>query len=434
MFFKYLAGEPSEAPPPRPVYARVDQTEPVDDADDDAPSLVLLDCIDAEWLDDNADRADHLSDPGFEEADRWISVIAISSDNLDGADKNTDELPEWYRLELGDPDRGPLAEQFHNLFQDPTERSVIDVRPADSSEIAMLKRLAGWQNVEGAAPAAIEEVLTRTEPVDAVAVYDVGQGAATALLSHGVPTLYFDFGGSALGNWRSFPEPLNQFCMTASPPVVLSHWDWDHWSSALRDHRALQRRWILPIQNLAGDLGAVHARFLGMLIASKADIYWWDYATPCITVPGSGATIFRARGSQKSRNESGLALSISHNGRTVLLPGDASLANVCKRGSSIDYLMVPHHGGRSNLGTVPSPNNRRRSHLVYSYGAANTYLHPLPGTVRTLRRSWKRNAHTALRDSSGLGHIGIDLVATYQPSKLPPCGYCMCQLGIRQWL
>ena len=68
MFFKYLAGEPSEAPPPRPVYARVDQTEPVDDADDDAPSLVLLDCIDAEWLDDNADRADHLSDPGFEEA------------------------------------------------------------------------------------------------------------------------------------------------------------------------------------------------------------------------------------------------------------------------------------------------------------------------------------------------------------------------------
>ena len=280
MFFKYLAGEPSEAPPPRPVYARVDQTEPVDDADDDAPSLVLLDCIDAEWLDDNADRADHLSDPGFEEADRWISVIAISSDNLDGADKNTDELPEWYRLKLGDPDHGPLAEQFHNLFQDPTECSVIDVRPAVSSEIAMLKKLAGWQNVEGAAPAAIEEVLTRTEPVDAVAVYDVGQGAATALLSHGVPTLYFDFGGSALGNWRSFPEPLNQFCMTASPPVVLSYWDWDHWSSALRDHRALQRRWILPIQNLAGDLGAVHARFLGMLIASKTDIYWWDYATP----------------------------------------------------------------------------------------------------------------------------------------------------------
>ena len=131
----------------------------------------------------------------------------------------------------------PLAEQFHNLFQDPTERGVIDVRPAASSESAMLKRLAGWQDVEGAAPTDIEEVISRTEPVDAVAVYDVGQGAATALLSRGVPTLYFDFGGSALGNWRSFPEPLNQFCMTANPPVVLSHWDWDHWSSALRDHR-----------------------------------------------------------------------------------------------------------------------------------------------------------------------------------------------------
>ncbi|MDE2717685.1 MAG: hypothetical protein OXI33_11825 [Chloroflexota bacterium] len=46
MFFKYAPGDPLDVPPPRPVYARVDQIEPVDDADD-APSLALLDCVDA---------------------------------------------------------------------------------------------------------------------------------------------------------------------------------------------------------------------------------------------------------------------------------------------------------------------------------------------------------------------------------------------------
>lgn len=255
-----------------------------------------------------------------------------------------------------------------------------------------------------------------------------------ALLSHGVPALYFDLGGSAIGNWRSFPESLRQFCMTAQPPVVLSHWDWDHWSSALRDLRALEHPWILPIQDGAGDLGAVHARFLAMLKASGTDICWWHYGTLATASPRTGVTLFQAQGPRKSRNESGLALSIMQNGREVLLPGDASLEYVCPSASSFDYLMVPHHGGRSSLRTIPSPNDRQRSHLVYSYGIGNSYLHPLPRTVRTLRRSWKKNAHTALRDSSGLGHVGIDLVAGNQQSKLPPCGNCMCQLGIRQWI
>ena len=264
MFFKYLTGERPEAPPPRPVYARVDQFEPLDDADRGA-SIVLLDCVDAMWLDEVGDRVAHLSDRELDEADSRISVIAVSSNLLDGVDEDADDSPEWFRLELGDPDGAPVAEQFHNLFQDPTERGVIDARPVTPPENILLKRLAGWHDIEATAPTAIEEVLAGIGPVDAVAVYDVGQGAATALLSGGLPTLYFDLGGSAIGNWRSFPQPLQRFCITDDPPVVLSHWDWDHWSSALRDDRLLHQRWILPIQDRAGDLGAVHARFLAML-------------------------------------------------------------------------------------------------------------------------------------------------------------------------
>ncbi len=433
MFFKYLAGEPIEAPPPSPVYARVDQIEPLDDADG-PPSMVLLDCVDAIWLDEVGQRVDHLSDQDLDEADSRISVIAVSSRNLDAVEKNGDDSPEWLRLELGHPDEGPVAEQFHNLFQDPTERGVISARPLTPSQDAMLKRLAGWQDIETTPQRDIEEALTAVPPIDAVAIYDVGQGAATALLRHGKPALYFDIGGSAIGNWRSFPEPLRRFCTTSNPLVVLSHWDWDHWSSALRDDRLLHQRWVLPIQNRAGDLGAVHARFLAMLKARSAGIYWWGYGTPPITSQSSGVTVFRAGGNPKSRNESGLALSIVQNRHTLLLPGDASLANVCPSASSFDYLMVPHHGGNTALTSIPSPNDRAKSQLVYSYGVGNMYQHPLPRTVRALRQSWSKNMHTALRDGSGLGHVGIDLTGNGQPWSRPPCGAGICQLGIHRWI
>ncbi len=433
MFFKHLAGELPEAPPPKPVYARVDQVEPLDDADR-APSMVLLDCVDATWLDDAKERIGHLSDQGFDDADARISIVIASSAYLEGFEVDTDDAPEWFHLELGTPDQGPVVEQFHNLFQDATERGVINARPVTPAESAVLKRLAGWHDIEPTAQSDIEELLTGIRPVDAVAIYDVGQGAATALLSHGVPALYFDLGGSAIGNWRSFPEPLLRFCTTDDPPVVLSHWDWDHWSSALRDDRLLHQRWILPIQDRAGDLGAVHARFLAMLKTRSAGICWWGCAIPPITSPHIGMTVFRARGPQTNRNESGLALSIARNHHTVLLPGDASLASVGAGATSIDHFMVPHHGGRTELDAIPTPNNRSRSHLVYSYGVGNIYQHPLPKTVRALRRSWKKNAHTALRDGSGLGHLGIDLTGTSRLSAQPGCGAGMCQLGIRRWI
>ena len=164
MFFKYEPGMSFEEPPPRPVYARVDQIEPVDDAGE-APPLVLLDCIDADWLDDNANAAGHLSHPGFEEADRRISVIAVSSDRLGGDPKDGGELAEWYRLELGGPDDGAVAEQFHNLFQDPTERGVIDVWPATPREREMLSELAGWRGIEETPRPDIEGLLDRIELV-----------------------------------------------------------------------------------------------------------------------------------------------------------------------------------------------------------------------------------------------------------------------------
>lgn len=438
MFFTYPPDELLEPPAARPVYARVDQIEPLDDAER-GPFMVLLDCVEAEWLEEISRHIDHLSDEELGEADHRISVIAISSEHLKGVEAEHDDYPEWFHLELGRPDEGPVVEQFHNLFQDPTERGIINARPVTAKQAATLKRLAGWHDIKASASSDIEKALAIQCPVDGVAIYDVGQGAATALLSCGVPILYFDVGGSTLGNWRSFPTPLQQFCTTRQPPIVLSHWDWDHWSSALRDSQLLKDcRWILPLQSRAGDLGAVHARFLAMLKARRSEIYWWDYTIPSIT-SSVGFTVFRASGPVKNRNESGLALRIQRNNRTALLPGDSSLSSVCRSPSNLDYLMVPHHGGRTSLGSIPTPNDRFKSHLIYSYGVANMYQHPLPKTVRAFRESWKKNAHTALRNCGGLGHVGIDLskrflISSPCESEYKLCNSKRCHLGIWQWI
>ena len=297
----------------------------------------------------------------------------------------------------------------------------------------MLSDLAGWHSVRAAPRTEIVAALSCVRPVDSVAIYDVGQGASTALLSQGAPVLYFDLGGSVLGNKRSFPTSLDRFCFTLKPPIVLSHWDWDHWSSGLRDRRALNRTWILPIQKDAGDLGAVHARFVAMLIAGGANIMWWDYSTKMIPIAGTDAMLFRALGSPSDRNESGLALSIPASIDHVMLPGDASLASVNQANLGLSYLMVPHHGGRTVLQGLQQHKPTRGGHLIYSYGVGNHYLHPLPTTVRSLRTVWKKNVHTPLRDHGGVGHVGIDLTERNIASPKLPCGY-ECQLGIRQWI
>ena len=59
----------------------------------------------------------------------------------------------------------------------------------------MLNELSRWRGIEEIPRPDIEKLLNRIEPVDAIAICDVGLGAAAALLSRGVPTHYFDLGG-----------------------------------------------------------------------------------------------------------------------------------------------------------------------------------------------------------------------------------------------
>jgi hypothetical protein len=429
MFFKYRPGETPETYRPRRVFARIDSAEPGDAATEEPPTL-FLDCVDAQWLVEEAPRGKPLWMIEEEDADRRISIIETSGDQF-GIHRDQEVEGDWWHLELDDSGLGAPVLQYFNLFSDPTPRGVISRRKLTQDEQALVEAAAGWRGIGPSPPESLHAVLGGVQEPDGVAIYDVGQGSCNALLRHGRPILYFDFGGSAIGNWRSFPLHLNNFCFTNKPPIVLSHWDWDHWSSALRDLRALQATWVLPIQSQARSLGAVHARFIAMLRRNGAQLLWCDRRTPCL--PTSGFQICFSSGPGTNRNESGLALTLGHHPIRVLLPADASPGNALHCRCEVDHLIVPHHGGRTDLSALPNPTNVKSSHLIYSYGVGNIFLHPLTDMRRRIRKTWKKNIHTALRDRTGFGHVGIDLAGRYSGKPPAPCRGA-CQLSITQWI
>lgn len=435
MFFKFhTESEGTETPPPRPVYAKIDQVE---DSVNPELATVMLDCVDSGHI-DSSEFSEPLHSLEDNFVDDWLSIISIELGRMKELGVEEVSSSRWYKIELEAPEYGPYAEQFFNLFQDPTPRGVISITEVSDAVKKKLDWLAGWNGIEASSPERIAKALYIGDTVDAVGIYDVGQGACAALIRNELPALYLDFGGSALGNWRSFPSPLKRFCFSAKPPIVLSHWDWDHWSSALRDNESLSQTWILPVQSAAGPLGGVHARFIAQLNAHGGTLLWWSSTLDEVLVGTTGFSVTRAGGPPSNRNESGLAIKggtlPGPDAIEVLLPADASLRYLDVADKSIHRLMVPHHGGHSDWATEPKPYKKTTSAIIYSYGVASTYLHPLDPTVHILRRNWKKNFHTALRDESGLGHVGISLNQRARRTNSTPCGGYACQLCIRQWL
>ena len=220
--------------------------------------------------------------------------------------------------------------------------------------------------------------LGRVKRSAGVAVYDVGQGNCQALLDEHlhIPLLYVDFGGGVLFNSNTFPKSLRGFCFTERPPIVLSHWDWDHWSSAYRYPIALSQEWIAPPvpetpiqQAFAADLYA------------KGHLSIWDNGWPSELRAG-GVRIERCTG--RTSNDSGLAVTFNSGAigrRSCLLPGDAAYRFVPSVAAAerFNALCMSHHGGRLHSKHYPLP--KRNAVAVNSAGPRNSYKHPMLATL-----------------------------------------------------
>lgn len=405
--------------PPRRAYARLDRFDP----DGVGGGRVAYDCIDADWFDEIGQGMRWLGDPSVAEIGERISIVEEEQDS----ERACDLEGAWFELDFETGDSA--VEQYLNLFAEPLLRRM-SAREADPQKTDELTARTGFsEEIVDAAESDIESLVGALPTPGAAAVYDVGQGSSNAVLHDGAPVLYFDVGGGATSNTKTYPAPLRHFCVTNDPPVLLSHWDWDHWSSAHRDRRLLDLRWIVPRQ----DMGAVHTRLLGDLHSRGRLLVWpGDLAS----IRGQGLELVQCTGPRGNRNNSGLALLLERSAdghdAHMLFPGDAGYGNVPGADGEFTSIVIPHHGGRTPTTAIPTPDGSRPGRLVLSYGAGNEYWHPFPDVGRAHKEAgWKQRLHTALRDKDGLGHVHLYWNETDPPAD-PPCRGHGCDLSCRQ--
>lgn len=212
-----------------------------------------------------------------------------------------------------------------------------------------------------------------------VAVYDVGQGACQALVDEQwhIPLVYVDLGGGVLPNLATFPTDLRGLCFSHSPMVILSHWDWDHWSSAQRFRQALESLWLAPPVPEPPIQRAFAAE-----LARRGKLVIWDRAAPQKLEMGA-VRIERCTG--RTANDSGLAVTFlagKLRRRNCLLPGDAAYKYVPSVVAEEKFtsICMSHHGGRLHSRTYPVA--KRGAAAVNSSGPRNSYKHPLFSTLK----------------------------------------------------
>ncbi|WP_449101067.1 hypothetical protein [Pseudomonas veronii] len=295
----------------------------------------------------------------------------------------------WFELEISGQHKAghDSASLYPGMFADPVRVYAKGKMPSPKTGKA-LSGIFSLANLPQLSMTDFEVELSNTN-ADLLAVYDVGQGNANAILSAsrfgepGVPTLYYDLGAGVYRNKRTTPNPL-VFCFTEKPTIVLSHWDADHWAGAYAfaahgAYPALERTWIAPFQ----IVGPVHVAFAHEVLAKGGKFF--TYCVPAGLVGVAplrhGRQVRFTLGNGPDRNSTGIVMAVeatTHpSPRSWLLTGD------CDYQYFVDVLdplppvgmVVPHHGADLDPNTpVPKPpTDSIYRRLVYSFGHNNKH-------------------------------------------------------------
>lgn len=185
----------------------------------------------------------------------------------------------------------------------------------------------------------------------------------------------------------------SELLLDRRPPLVLSHWDSDHWAGAQHDRHALTRTWVAPRQ----PLGPTHTAFANNILKNGGRLLIWPSGPtqPPITWqinPAQQLTIGRCSGSD--RNGSGLAMRIDDRSsaslRHWLLTGDAGYHQLpFPLSGDVVAAAVPHHGATMpEARSVPGRPSSAYARLVFSFGPGNQHGsqpvgHPTSYAVQT---------------------------------------------------
>ncbi len=435
-FFDFVREPPPERELPRRVYASLDSIEP--EFRPNKPFRAYFESVDADWIDNGDLQRGNFS------LDTWgsrVSIIEVPVHPTDPLGRfglhgllSEDQERQWFEFEF-DSQTGTPINHFLNLFLPSILRNA-NIKTIGGSEGRKIDALITMDDYQDTAINTIKESL-ETVRGDTAMVYDVGQGNCNAICERGgAPTLYFDFGGGVLQNARTYPLGNSRFCFTNRPPIILSHWDWDHWSTSMRTAAAIPSKeattatWIVPRQRI----GAVHRTFLGHL----NNVHVWPSTASHISL--GSLSIYKCAG--PGRNHSGLVATYKPEwarGEGILLPGDCDysylpeeIGTPCK----FDAIVVPHHGGAARRRhEPPRPAASSKARLCLSYGEGNSFRHPNKATLNTHEeagwagKSIRETAARRLTSSGPRGHIILNPTLSLRSnSHFLPCGGDSCDL------
>lgn len=267
--------------------------------------------------------------------------------------------------------------------------ALVDMPRGEKTNSKVLRRL--FQEIE--VPVEVPDVV----------VVDVGQGALAAVCARGggKPLLFVDLGWPT--NFNRMGQPICRPDVTGlTTPVLLTHWDWDHWGLALNAIKwagapkrcvinwnvaALDRPWVVPGVGKkwgGAKLSPMHWRF-ALALARKGNLYRWP--SPTFVMSNNRLMVTPVSGGKPgNRNNNGLVAVVADQPkgrkrrRAILLPGDADYSNLpfsnpsWTPAYSFSGLAASHHGGKVVVGKIPvaaSP-----AWLAISAGMGNKYKHP----------------------------------------------------------
>jgi beta-lactamase superfamily II metal-dependent hydrolase len=273
----------------------------------------------------------------------------------------------WVLDATGDYGGAPVRTNVIGLekLADPSHPKVF------SQEPALVTQLRTWcmVNLHSKVPnSVIVAVPPASDPC--IRMIDVGHANCAAIHVTRSPdsrTLgYYDVGSPVFFHGRTFPKNFVEHGRVPKTGfVILSHWDFDHYSLAVTRLKSLQAlQWYAPDQSVGPNAARLQAILGGRLHVIDA--------THVAILPS--LNLWKGQGALSDRNNSGYVLKATRGQRSALLTGDVgyeAIPPAVKTG--LTDLGVTHHGGN---GSANPPSARGDGHAVVSYGFPNRYGHP----------------------------------------------------------
>lgn len=485
-------------------------SDPAPRDQDEAPNAVIsFDAVHADWF--GASQESFFAFDGLEErvGDYWNGMFG--GERVESPDDPYEPVPalrievslrpdhrwiaqvldardQWVELNLGESGEHRV-DVYRGLFDPaPVSRRVSGApKPIQDSQLATQLSTAfdmnSWPN---GSDKDLKGVFDTLPPIEQLISFDVGQGTATCLAracrcilcrdaldlgdhatvaygkpswsyahlsrcieeacESGLPVCYFDLGCGVYRNARTRPHDI-RFCNCSNPPVILSHWDADHWAGALEDTRFLRSRWVAPRQSI----GPTHAKFASKILQSGGSILIVPDHPRSVSWSGHCELVTLQRATGSGRNDSGLVMQVWNRceDKNWLLTGDADYQHIPNLPCESAAIAVPHHGASKCIGkkSLPRPSDTAESRLLYSFGPGNKHgrygvSHPRRATVDAhLNAGWKSPGWDSGTPGGAVAH-GTTLATAQHPSTHlkwaaagwdrtpPPPGQLMRCLGV----